>query len=97
MAERDVEARFVKGVKKRGGVAYKFVSPGNNGVPDRMVVMPGGRVAFIELKTETGRLRTDQIAQLRRLDKLGQATAVLYGDKDVDDWLERLDRGEVWR
>ena len=47
MAEKDIERFLVNGVKKLGGVAYKFVSPGNAGVPDRLIVMPGGRVYFV--------------------------------------------------
>ena len=46
MKESEIEARLVRGVKALGGVAYKFVSPGNVGVPDRLVVLPGGRVIF---------------------------------------------------
>lgn len=56
MKESEIEARLVRGVKALGGVAYKFVSPGNVGVPDRLVVLPGGRVIFVELKAEGGRL-----------------------------------------
>ena len=56
MKESEIEARLVRGVKALGGVAYKFVSPGNVGVPDRVVVLPGGRVIFVELKAEGGRL-----------------------------------------
>ena len=54
--ERDIERRLVDGVKKLGGRAYKWVSPGSNGVPDRIVILPGGKIIFIELKTTTGRL-----------------------------------------
>ena len=56
MKESSVEARFVKAVRERGGLCLKFVSPGNPGVPDRIVITPAGSVFFVELKTETGRL-----------------------------------------
>ena len=52
MRESELEARLVRGVKAAGGVAYKFVSPGSVGVPDRLVVLPGGKVVFVELKAE---------------------------------------------
>lgn len=57
MRESDIERRLVQGVKKLGGRAYKFVSPGNVGVPDRLVVLPGGVVLFVEVKApdEIGR------------------------------------------
>ena len=41
MLEREIEKKLVDGVRKLGGRAYKFVSPGNDGVPDRIVVLPG--------------------------------------------------------
>ena len=50
MRESVVEKKFAAEVKKRGGLAVKFVSPGFNGVPDRLVLFPGGRMAFVELK-----------------------------------------------
>lgn len=50
MLENEVEKKLAKKVKALGGRAYKFVSPGNAGVPDRLVVMPGGKVGFAEIK-----------------------------------------------
>lgn len=50
MLERVIESRLRQEAKKRGGMALKFVSPGMNGVPDRIVLLPGGKVAFVELK-----------------------------------------------
>lgn len=46
MQEKELEARFRERVKAAGGRAYKFVSPGNSGVPDRLVVLPGGTHRF---------------------------------------------------
>lgn len=48
--ERDVEGHFRRIVKEAGGEFLKFVSPGHNGVPDRIVLMPGGRIIFVEFK-----------------------------------------------
>ena len=50
MRERDVERYLRERVKQLGGRAYKFVSPGNNGVPDRIVMLPGGKLFFVELQ-----------------------------------------------
>lgn len=87
MLERDVERHLVNGVKAQGDKAYKWVSPGNVGVPDRIVVWPGGKVEFIELKTDNGRLSKLQSVQICRLLKLGCYTRVLYGLKGVVDYL----------
>ena len=88
MKESELEARFVRGVKARGGVAYKFVSPGNVGVPDRLVVLPGGRIIFVELKAEGGRLRPMQRRQLTRLCRLGADAREVKGETGVAQFLD---------
>lgn len=90
MLESAVERHLVEGVRKLGGRAYKFVSPGHSGVPDRLVILPGARVIFVELKTEVGEVTLLQEATHRELRKLGCAVRVLYGTKDVDKFLEEL-------
>lgn len=88
MLESDIEKKLVREIRKLGGVAYKFVSPGNSGVPDRIVILPGGVIVFVELKTETGRLSENQTRQLHRLGCLGMRTRVLYGMEDLDRFLD---------
>ena len=87
--EKDIEKKMVGGIKEIGGRAYKFVSPGNDGVPDRIVVLPGGRVVFVELKTERGRLSPIQVQQIKRLNDLGAEVEVLYGDKEMEEFVRR--------
>ena len=89
MLESAVEAKLVRGVKALGGIAYKFVSPGTAGVPDRIVVLPGGRVIFAELKTDTGCLSRGQRAQLDRLRALGAEAVVVRGQAGVSEFLDR--------
>lgn len=79
MRERDIEKLLVEEVKKLGGRAYKWVSPGNDGVPDRIVIFPGKVPVFVELKADTGKLTRLQEVQLGRLEALGQRTAVVRG------------------
>jgi len=93
MLEREIEKKLVDGVRKLGGRAYKFVSPGNDGVPDRIVVFPQRMPKFIELKTEYGRLSNLQKVQIKRLRNLGQDVRVLYGLKDVERFLEEMRHG----
>lgn len=79
MRESEIEKILVREVKKLGGVAYKWVSPGNDGVPDRIVIFPRRHPVFVELKMEKGRLTALQEAQIGRLKKLEQDVMVIYG------------------
>ena len=88
MREREVEKVLVDGIRKLGGRAFKWVSPGNDGVPDRIVVLPGYPAVFVELKTITGRLTSLQRVQLKRLKDMGQAVRVLHGEHEVKLFLE---------
>lgn len=79
MRESELERILVAEVHKLGGRAYKFVSPGNDGVPDRIVMLPGGRIYFVELKAKAGRLRPQQSIQIKRINSLGQDALVIKG------------------
>ena len=50
MREKDIERKLIKEVKKAGGICPKWVSPGFDGIPDRIVLFPGGKVGFVEVK-----------------------------------------------
>ena len=71
MREKNVESKLVKAVKSMGGLAPKFISPGLDGVPDRLVLLPGGKMAFIELKAPGENLRPLQVRRKRQLESLG--------------------------
>lgn len=92
MLEKDIEAHLVRKVRELGGRAYKFVSPAHRGVADRIVVLPSGRVWFVELKTEAGKLSALQAEFQREIKGLGCNYACLYGKKDVDAFIEALPR-----
>ena len=66
MRESSIESYLVRKVKEHGGLCYKFVSPGNPGVPDRIIITPIGKTVYVELKTETGRLAKVQKWQRAR-------------------------------
>ena len=71
MRESTIERKLVIEVKKRGGLAVKFVSPGLDGVPDRLVLLPGGSIAFIEIKAPGKRMRPLQQMRAKKLATLG--------------------------
>lgn len=96
MRESTIEARLVREVKKRGGLCYKFTSPGSPGVPDRIVILPGGRTVYIELKTEIGRLAKIQKWQIEELRKRGADVRVLKGMDQVLAFLEEVDSGGIY-
>ena len=89
MLESEIEKKLVREIKKMGGMAYKFVSPGNAGVPDRIVILPGV-ITFVELKTETGRLSPGQKRQLGKLQDLGMKVVVLHGMKELEEFLNEI-------
>lgn len=88
--ERDIEKRLMTGIKNMGGRAYKWVSPGNAGVPDRIVLLPGGKIWFVELKTETGKTTRLQEAQIRLLSRMGFNIRVLHGLAEVEAFIEEV-------
>lgn len=76
-SEKQIEQYLVKRVKASGGKAYKFVSPGNAGVPDRLVCLPGGRIIFVELKAPGKKPTPLQLAKHRELQRLGFRVLVI--------------------
>lgn len=95
MRESEIEKILVNEVKKLGGRAYKWVSPGNDGVPDRIVIFPEERPVFVELKTDTGKLSALQSVQIKRLKDLGQPVEVVYGINGVSQFFQDYGYGEV--
>lgn len=77
MSEKEIEKKFVQAVRQAGGCAYKFVSPGTSGVPDRLVVLPDNCIGFVELKAPGKKSRPEQCYQQRRLENLGCYVAVV--------------------
>ncbi|MDE1483946.1 VRR-NUC domain-containing protein [Xenorhabdus bovienii] len=85
--ESVIENHLVKEIKKAGGIAYKFVSPGRRSVPDRICVLPGGRVVFVECKAPGEKPRPDQLREHERLRALGCEVVVL-DNKNVGGIIE---------
>jgi len=71
MPEKSIERKLVCEVKKRGGLCWKFVSPGIVGVPDRLALFDGGLIAFVELKASGKKPRAIQLKRMKQLKDLG--------------------------
>lgn len=90
MRERDIEKWLRRQIESMGGKFMKFTSPGNNGVPDRLAVLSGGLIYFIELKTDRGRLTPIQVWQIDRLRQLGVNAAVIRGMDEARSFIEEV-------
>lgn len=90
--EKDVEKYLSKQCIKRRWLSYKFLSSGT-GVPDRIVILPGGEVWFLEIKrARGGRVSARQKHVINKLTTIGANVAVLYGHEGVTQWLAERDR-----
>lgn len=90
MEESKIESYLKKKVSLIGGKAYKFVSPGVTGVPDRIVLIPGGRTYFIELKAPGKKLRAIQEYRAKELRALGFEVRVIDSIEEVDSFIEEV-------
>jgi hypothetical protein len=88
ISEKDIEKYFVWAVQNLGGVAYKFKSPTQRGVADRIACLPGGVAWFVELKTEGGKLSALQQIHARNLKQLNQNYACLWSIEHIDTWMK---------
>ena len=86
MKEAEIEKHFNWTVQMRGGKTYKFTSPNQRGVADRIACMPDGTTWFVELKTKGGRLSELQKIFQSDMARLGQRYACLWTKDQVDGW-----------
>lgn len=84
MRESEVEKHLVKKVKELGGLCWKFTSPGTAGVPDRIVILPWGKVVFVELKAPYGKLRPIQVVAKRVLEERNANYECLCSKDEID-------------
>lgn len=90
MNEKTVEQKLVWAVKSRGGICPKFISPGMNGMPDRLVLLPGGKMGFVELKAPGKKPRLVQDLRMRQLRRLGFYAAVINGLDQIGGVLDEI-------
>ena len=92
MEESKIERRLKKEIELIGGKALKFVSPGMSGVPDRIVLLPQGRVIFVELKAPKKKLRPIQKLRKKQLEKLGFRVECIDNIDKVKEFINDIER-----
>ena len=90
MRESEIERFFIKECKKKGWIPLKFVSPSMTGLPDRIVLLPGGKVSFVELKAEGEKPRPLQKAVHRLLEGLGFTVYLVSSKSEVLSYVEKI-------
>ena len=90
MRETRVESNLITRIEKLGGKCWKFVSPGNRGVPDRLVLLPGGRAVFIELKAPKKKASLQQLKRISELKALGFEVEVLDTVEKINAYARKL-------
>ena len=94
MREKTIEQKLVTAVKKQGGICPKFVSPGFDGMPDRLVLLPFGRFAFVEVKAQGEKPRPLQLARHGMLRKLGYRVYVLDDVNQIERMICEIGGGK---
>ena len=90
MREKTVEAKLVAAVKGMGGLAPKFISPGYDGMPDRLVLLPNGILAFVELKAPGKKLRPLQVRRKAQLEGLGFSVYCIDRPEQIGGVLDEI-------
>lgn len=97
MRERAIEEKLRVESQKRGGLSMKFVSSGLVGVPDRIVVLPQGRLGFVELKAPGEKPRKIQLRRMEQLRKLGFLVYVLDDKEKIGEILDDIQGASLSR
>ena len=90
MREKTLEQKFRAAVKTAGGLAVKFTSPGFDGVPDRLALLPGERMAFVEVKAPGEKPRPLQLSRHRLLRRLGFKVYVLDDESQIGGIIDEI-------
>ena len=90
MREKQIENKLATEAKKLGGIALKFVSPSFDGMPDRLVLIPDGHIAFVELKAPGKKPRPLQLSRHRLLRSLGFRVYVIDSVEQIGGMLDEL-------
>lgn len=90
LREREIEEQLVKAVKAEGGICPKLICPGMNGMPDRLVLLPGCRIGFVEVKAPGKKPRPLQLRRHKQLRQLGFMVFVLDSPEQIPGIIEEV-------
>jgi len=90
MRERELERKLFNTVKAMGGLAPKFVSPGLDGMPDRIVLLPGGKIGFVEVKRRDLKYRPLQLRRAEQLRELGYKVFLLDRAEQIGEIINEI-------
>ena len=90
MREKTIEQKMKAAVVSMGGIAPKFISPGMDGMPDRLILLPGGHMAFAEMKAPGKVLRPLQVRRKRQLESLGFRVYVIDSPEQIGGVLDAI-------
>ena len=90
MLEKTIEQALVRATKKAGGIAPKLTSPATAGMPDRIIILPNGKVCFVELKAPGQKPRPLQIRQMQRLANLGCMVRTLDNPQKIPELINEI-------
>ena len=93
--EKKLEQKLVKAVRDIGGLALKFVSPGCDGVPDRLILIAYGKVAFVEVKAKGKKPRPIQIRRINQIRRLGFLVFILDDEKDIPSIIQQVKGDQI--
>ena len=92
MREKAIELQLTRTVKAAGGMCPKLVSPGTDGMPDRMILLPGGMIGFVEVKAPGRKPRILQVRRHRQLRNLGFPVFVLDDPEQILDIIGEVEK-----
>ena len=90
MLEKTIEQALVRATKKAGGIAPKLTSPANAGMPDRIIILPNGKICFVELKAPGKKPRPLQTRQMQRLTNLGCMVRALDNPQKIPELINEI-------
>lgn len=90
MLENEIEKALVDRVKKVGGLCLKFTSPSMTGIPDRIILLPRGRIGFVETKRPSGEPRPIQKKRIKQFKNLGFKVYVLDNKEAINKILDGI-------